>query len=71
MVDRGLVRSEAIGRPEVMDLSPEGGDFGKKFQINLLASNAGQVWCTFSPFHGLVSEKDSDSASWHFSYKCS
>ena len=49
MVDRGLVRSEAIGRPEVMDLSPEGGDFGKKFQINLLASNAGQVCALFRP----------------------
>ena len=33
----------------MMDLSPEGGDFSKKFQINLLASDAGQIVCLRLP----------------------
>ena len=47
MIDRGLIRSEAMARPEVMDLHPEGETFDRKFLINQLAGTVEQVWSTF------------------------
>ena len=43
MVDRGLAKSEARNRPEVMDLCPEDGDFHEKFRMNHFNEETGQV----------------------------
>ena len=43
IVDRGLAKSEARNRPEVMDLCPEDGDFHEKFRMNHFNEETGQV----------------------------